>query len=118
MSANNGNIRKEVEEIGVYKPQFEDFKVFFADDMTHIKAMLSDGSIIPFFSGAGIDESIYANDGQITDPVRVVDLDSKILVFDNIMGLWLDVASQAGHAGGRSPRLGFEAWTWMPISFM
>ena len=53
MSANNGNIKKELLELEVYKPQAEDFKIFFADDMTEVKAMLTDGTLIPFASAGG-----------------------------------------------------------------
>lgn len=55
MSYKDGTFKRIIEEAGVTRPQAEDIKVFFADDMTEIKAIDSEGNEIPFASGAGPD---------------------------------------------------------------
>ncbi len=50
----NGNIKKISSAAAVQLPPCEDFKVFWADSMTHIQARDCDGVLIPFFSsGSG-----------------------------------------------------------------
>ncbi len=69
-----GNILIEILETSVYNPAQENFKIFFADDMTTIKAKKSDGTIIPFDSNSGIKQVYTAslNQSGVNDPTATI----------------------------------------------
>jgi hypothetical protein len=85
MSAHNGNIKLSISEAEVWRPQCEDFKIFFADDMTEIKAIDCEGNEIPFASASGPDVNIYQNDGTLTaDRTLSGDSDTYSLTFEQL----------------------------------
>jgi hypothetical protein len=81
----SGNIFIEILEANVRNPNKENFKIFFADDMTEIKAKDSEGNIIPFAgSGGGAGNTIYNADDDLTSD-RTVEGAGFTLDFINLL---------------------------------
>jgi len=91
----SGNIKKSIEEAEAYNPQCEDFAIFWADDMTHIKAKDCRGNIIPFFAGAGVDLSIFTDDGNL-DEDRLFGGDGFSLTMSNFSAWSFETAGNVG----------------------
>ncbi len=101
-----GNILIEVLEAEVYNPAQENFKIFFADDMTTIKAKKSDGTIIPFDSISGSGDLLASN--------NLSDVDNTTTAFNNIKQSATTISTGVGEIATQTEvNTGTDAIRWV-----